>query len=127
MDDKGELRALLDEISTLKEDLNRVRADITRIEKRVKELLEEGEGEQTEQEFDVFLAISFSEENITVRSIINELEREDGYAELDKIIQRAAEAGIDKEKTERAIDNLMQNEYIFEPVKRSQKYRRMER
>jgi replicative DNA helicase Mcm len=58
-----------------------------------------------------------------LRDIIKALEKEEGSAHIDKIMEKAVEAGFDKDKTEAEIAKLVQGNIIFEPVRYSHKYR----
>jgi len=58
-----------------------------------------------------------------IRDIIKELEREAGSAAIDRIIERAAKLGFDKDKVEAEIARLAQDGAIIEPVRYSGNYR----
>ncbi len=58
-----------------------------------------------------------------VIDIIRELEQEDGAANLDKIVQRAADVAIRQETINTEIARLLNEEAIYEPVKGSGNYR----
>ncbi|MGZ4904298.1 MAG: minichromosome maintenance protein MCM [Halobacteriota archaeon] len=82
--------------------------------------------ETGKRDFD-FLAVGKSrsqQERIkSIRDIIRELEREAGSAHIDKIVERASEAGFDKDKVEVEIARLIQDNAIYEPVRYSKSYR----
>ncbi len=90
MPDKSELYALLREIDALKENVNR-------LERRVKAML--AEGERTGQH----------QQNLTqtLTAIINRLEKERGYAPIDAIMAQAVRAGFDKREVEAELARLV--------------------
>ncbi len=124
---KDELNALLEEIHTAKKWLNRT-------EKRVKTILTETESEThtgTEDsepaplDFDV---IAFGRNphlearTKTVIDIIRELEREEGAANIDKIVERATDAEFSEDDVNKEIARLVQMAEIYEPVDKSGNY-----
>ena len=59
----------------------------------------------------------------SLRDIIKVLEKEEGSAHIDKIIEKAVEAGLDKEQTEAEIAKLVQNNILTEPLRYSKSYK----
>jgi len=90
MPTKSQLYALLNEINTLKQSINR-------IERRVKAMLAEGE-RKDQQKQDL---------TYTLISIINRLEQERGYAHIDAIVEQAVRAGFNQDDVERELDRIL--------------------
>jgi DNA replicative helicase MCM subunit Mcm2 (Cdc46/Mcm family) len=59
----------------------------------------------------------------SVRDIIRELERENGSAHIDNIIERAGKLGYEKDAVEAELARLVQEAAIWEPVRYSRNYR----
>ncbi len=127
MSDIDELEKLLEETRTIKKATNQ-------IEKRLKAMLTERECEvyveyadsETERRgIDIILeSDALQRERVkSIRQIIRELEREDGYAKHDKIVKRAAEDGFDKELVDIEIRRLVQASELYEPAQNSGRYR----
>ncbi len=127
MSDIDELNALLEETRTIKKAANQ-------IEKRLKAMLTERESEayveyadsETERRgIDIILERdALQRERVkSIRQIIRQLESEDGYAQHDKIVKRAAEAGFDKELVDIEIKRLIRAAELYEPVQNSGRYR----
>ncbi len=90
MPDKGELYALLREINALK-------GDVDRIERRVKAMVAQGERQGQRQQ----------DLTKTLTSIINRLEKERGYAPIDVIVAHAVRAGFNKDDVEAELSRLV--------------------
>lgn len=56
-------------------------------------------------------------------SVVKELERENGSASYDSVVERAAKLGFDKDKVDAEIARLVGEAKLFEPVRYSQNYR----
>ncbi len=90
MPTKNELSALLKEINTLKQ-------GIERIERRVKAMLVEGERtDQRQQDLAT-----------TLDTIINRLEKDKGYAPIEIVIAQAVRAGFGKAEVEAELDRIL--------------------
>jgi DNA replicative helicase MCM subunit Mcm2 (Cdc46/Mcm family) len=59
----------------------------------------------------------------SIKDIIRELERKEGAAHIDTIIEKAAKVGFHKDEVEAEIARLMQVAAIMEPVRYSCNYR----
>ncbi len=134
MSHKDEIPALLSAISLLKDDLgklnndlNRVRQDITSIEKVTKAMLSEG-GRADPDRSDVKVGVALKTEDQTDRvknvlDIIRELETEEGPVHTDMIVERASEHGFDKNTAEAEIARLDSEAWIYESARSSGVYR----
>ncbi len=127
MTDIDELNALLEETRTIKK-------AASQIETRLKAMLTERESElYTEyadietgkRNIDIVLETDAleREREKRIRQIIRELEREEGYAQHDQVVQRAAKAGFDKEKVDVELKRLIRVSELYEPVQGSGRYR----
>ncbi len=127
MTDIDKLNALLGEARAAKKAINQ-------IEKQLKAMLTESGGEvyteytdsETEKnDFNVIAAkkTAGQQRANTVVDIIRELEREEGAANFDKIVARAADAGIRQDAVNKEIGRLLSEGDIYEPVRGSGNYR----
>ncbi len=129
MTDVDELNALLEEVRAIKK-------AAAQAEKRLQTMLAENESEAYIEYTDSqsgtrdvdALAKWLAEDTekkeraTTIRQIIRELEREEGFASIDKIIERAADAGIRQDEANNEIARLVNNAVLVEPVHGSGKY-----
>ncbi len=84
-----------DELYALLKEINALKQEIQRLEKRVYAAIARRE---TEGQQDLTHAIA---------SIINRLENEKGYAPIDTIVARAVKAGFDKDEVDAEIARLV--------------------
>ncbi len=90
MPDNNELYALLKEINVLKQ-------DVGRLERRVNAILAAGEHQGQRQQ----------DLTQTLNHIINRLEKERGYAPIDVIVAQATRAGFSKIEVEKELDRIL--------------------
>ncbi len=90
MPDKNELYALLKDVNELKQDVNR-------LERRVNAMLAERERRGQHQQ----------DLTQTLNRIINRLEKERGYAPIDIIVAQAVRAGFSKNDVEEELDRIL--------------------
>ncbi len=130
----GRIMTDIDELNTLLREVRRAKKAIDQIERRLTTMLTESRDEAYTENRDsdirkqdvVEIASGASARRRhakVVVDIIRELEREDGAANLDKIVQRAADVAIRQETANREIARLLNEGAIYEPVKRSGKDR----
>ncbi len=107
---------------------------IDQIEKQLRAMLAESGGEayieyadpETEKQDLIRIASGESarqQQTKVVLDIIRELEQEEGAANLDKIVQRAADVAIRQGTVNREIGRLLNAGAIYEPVNGSGNYR----
>ncbi len=128
----------IDELLALLEDVRVIKKAATQAEKRLQTMLVESEGKAYTRHVDSetgsrdvdALAKWLAEETqtrqqehaATIRQIIRELEKEEGFASLDKILERAVDAGIRQDEANKEIAWLVNNAALIEPVRGSGKY-----
>ncbi len=124
----------IDELNALLREARRAKNAIDQIERRLTTMLTEGRDEAYTENRDsdirkhdvVDIASGASARRRhakVVVDIIRELEREGGAANLDKIVQRAADVAIRQETVNREIARLLNEGAMYEPVKGSGNYR----
>ncbi len=134
MSNQDELLTLLEGISRLKDehdklnnDLSNVRREVAKVEKAIKAILNEGgRPDAGASDFEVTVVAKSKDETERKKSvleIIRELETEEGPAHVDTIAERASELGIDKHTVEAEIERLDSEAWIYEPARRAGVYR----
>ncbi len=123
-----------DELNTVLEDIRAAKTWLTQTEQRVKTLLTETEdGSPTESDESETIARDI--DVITIRrdprldertkviiDIIRELERKEGAANIDTIVEQAAQAGFSEDEVKEEITRLLEATEIYEPVPESGNY-----
>ncbi len=129
----------IDKLNALLEETRTAKKAINQIEKQLKAMLTESEddayteyadSETGTRDIDA-LAKWLAEETEarqqertkSVLQIIRELEREEGAAPFDKIVERAADAGFKQDEVYKEIAWLLNQGEIFEPAHGSGNYR----
>ncbi len=127
MADIDELNALLREVRTAKKAIDQIERRLTTMltESRDEAYIENRDSDIRKQDVvDIASGASARRRRAkAVIDIIHELEREDGAANLDKIVQRAADVAIRQETVNREIARLLNEGAIYVPAKGSGNFR----